>query len=120
MIAVRIILGYLHGLQLLQSCLLGNLILSLVGIVLQMSYVGDVPYITYLIAQVLQIAEHQVEGDGRTGMPQMGVAIHRRTTHIHTHMGCIQRLEALLLPCQRIINDQFRIHIFLFVLFLTS
>ena len=54
---------------------------------------------------MLQIAKHQVEGDGRTGMPQMGIAIDGRTTDIHTHIGCMQRLEALLLARQRIVNN---------------
>jgi len=54
---------------------------------------------------VLQVAEHEVEGDGRTGMPQMRVAIDGRTTHIHAHIGRMERLEALLLTRQRIVDD---------------
>ena len=104
-IAVGVVLGYLHGLQLLQTGLLGNLVFALVGIVLQVAHIGDVAHIAHLIAQMLQIAEQQVEGDGRTGMPQMGVAIDGWSTHIHAHMGGVNRLEALLLARQRIINN---------------
>ena len=49
-IAVGIILGDLHRLQLLQPCLLGNLVLSLVGIMLQVPHIRDVTDIAYLIA----------------------------------------------------------------------
>ena len=105
MIAVRVILCYLHRLQLLQPCLLGNLVLTLVGIMLQMAHVSDVTYIANLIAQVLQIAEHEVEGNGWTGMSKMGVTIDGWPTHIHTHIGGMKGLETLLLTRQRIIND---------------
>ena len=105
MIAVGVVLGDLHRLQLLQSCLLGYLVLTLVGIMLQVTYIRDITHISDLIPQVLQIAEHQVEGNGRTGMPQMGITIDGRSTHIHTHIGGMQRLEALLLSRQRIVNN---------------
>ena len=48
-VTVGVILGDLHRLQLFQSCLLGNFILTLVGIMLQMTHVGDVTYISYFI-----------------------------------------------------------------------
>ena len=49
MVAERIILSNLHRLQLFQPSLLGNLILTLVGIMLQMTHVGDITHIPYLI-----------------------------------------------------------------------
>ena len=111
MVAVGIVLGYLHGFQLLQASLLGNLVLTLVSIVLQVTHISDVAHIANLVTQVLQITEQQVKGDGRTGMTQMGVAIDGGTTDIHAHIGGMQRLEALLLARQRIIDNQFRFHI---------
>ena len=68
MVAVGVVLGYLHGFQLLQTGLLGNLVLALVGIMFQMAYIRNVAYIAHFIAQMLQITKQQVEGDGRTGM----------------------------------------------------
>jgi hypothetical protein len=65
---------------------------------LQMTHIGDITYIAYLISQVLQIAEHEVEGDGRAGMTQMGIAIDGRTTDIHAHIRGVERLETFLLP----------------------
>ena len=107
MVAVGIVLRYLHGFQLLQPGLLGNLVLTLVGIVLQVTYIRNVADIAHLVAQMLKVTEQQVEGDGRTGMAQMRVTIDCRSTDIHAHMGCMQRLEALHLARQRIINNQF-------------
>ena len=106
-VTVGVILGNLHRLQLFQPGLLGDLVLTLVGIMFQMAHIGDVTHITYLITQMLQIAEHQVEGDGRTGVPQMGIAIDGGTTDIHAYIGCVERLKTLLLTRQRIVNNQF-------------
>ena len=69
MVAVGVVLCHLHGFQLLQTGLLGYLVLTLVGIVLQVAYIGDVAHIAYFVADMLQIAEHHVESDGRTSMP---------------------------------------------------
>ena len=107
MVAVGVVLRYLHRLQLFQTCLLGYLVLALVGVVLQMAHVGDVTHVPYFITEVLQVAEHQVEGDGGTGMAQMGVAIDGGTTDIHTDIGGMERFEALLLTRQRIVNNKF-------------
>ena len=104
MVAVGVILRNLHRLQLFQPCLLLNLVIALVGIVLQMAHIGDVAHIAHLVAEVLQVAEKDVEGDGRTGMSQMGIAIDRGSADIHSYMGGVQRLEALLLPVQCIVN----------------
>ena len=99
-------LGNLHGFKLLQPCLLGNLVISLVGIVFEMAHIGDVAYIAYLVADMLEIAEQDVEGDGRTGMAQMGVTIDGRSTDIHAHMGCVDRLKGLLAAAERIVNHE--------------
>ena len=107
MIAVGVVLCNLHRLKLFQPCLLGYLVLTLVGIVLQVAYVGDVAHVTYLIAQVLQVAEHKVERDGWTGVSQMWVAINRRSADVHAYIGGMKWFEALLLTRQRVINNEF-------------
>ena len=68
MIAVGVILRYLHRLKLFQACLLLNLVVAFVGIMLKMSHVGDVAHIAHLISQMLEITEEDVKRDGRTGM----------------------------------------------------
>ena len=50
MVTVQIVLYHLHRLQLFQTCLLGDLVFALVSIVLQVSYIRDVPDVTYFIS----------------------------------------------------------------------
>ena len=95
-VAVGVVLCYLHRLELFEACLLGYLVLALVGIVLQMAHVGDVTHVAHLVAQVAEVAEEHVEGDCRARMAQMGVAIDGGTTHVHAHVGRIDGLETLL------------------------
>ena len=83
--AVGVVLCHLHGFQLFQACLLGYLILALVGIVFEMSHVGDVAHIAHLVADVLEVAEQEVEGDGGTGVAQMCIAINGGAANVHAH-----------------------------------
>ena len=105
-IAVGIILCYLHGLELLQACLLLYFVVTLIGIVLQVSYVGNVAHITHLIALVLEVAKQHVEGDGRTGVSQVWIAINGGSAHIHAHMRSVDGLKQFLLSCQRVVYYQ--------------
>ena len=93
MIAVGVVLCYLHWLKLLQTSLLGNLVLTLVGIMLQVAHIGDVAHIAHLVAQLLQVAEQHVEGDGRTGVAQVRVAIDRGAADVHPHLSGFDRYE---------------------------
>ena len=90
MVAVDVVLRYFHRLQLLQSCFLGYFVFSVVSIVLQMAYIGDVAYIAYLISQMGKVAEKQIESNGRTCMSQMRVTVNGRTADIHTYMWSVQ------------------------------
>ena len=106
MVAPCVVLCYLHGLELLEACLLGNLVLALIGIVLEMTYIGDIAHVPYLITKMAQVAEEHIEGDSGAGMAQMGVAIDGRSADVHAHIGGMQGLEALFLARQRIVNDK--------------
>ena len=106
MVAVGVVLCHLHGFQLLEAGLLGNLVLALVSIVLQMSHVGDVTHIAHLVADVPQIAVQDIERDGRAGMAEMAVAIHRGSAHIHAHMVGRDGFEKLFLMRKSIVNQQ--------------
>ena len=50
MVAIRIVLHHLHRLQLLQAGFLSDLVLALIRIVLQVTYVRDIPHVAHLIA----------------------------------------------------------------------
>ena len=86
MVAVHIVLGHLHWLELFETGLLGDLVLALVGVVFQMAHVGDVAHIAHLVADMGKVAEHQVEGHGRTGVSEMGFTIDGRAADIETHV----------------------------------
>ena len=49
-VTVQEILNDFHGFQLFQTCFFGNLIFSVVGIMFQMAYIGNIAYITYFVS----------------------------------------------------------------------
>ena len=112
--AVGIVLCHLHGLQLLQTCLLGNLVLTLVGIVLQVAHVGNVAHIAHLVALMLQVAEQQVESNGRASMSQVCIAIYRGSANVHAHTTLHQGTEQFLLAGQSIVNKKWLHSLFLY------
>ena len=109
-VALRIVVGHLHRFELLETRLLGDFVLTLVGVVFQMAHVGDVAHVAHLVARGLQVAEQQVEGHGRTGMAQMGVAVDRGAADVHPHAAGGNRLEHLLAAGERIVKHEFGIH----------
>ena len=111
MIPVGIILRYLHGFQLLEPCLFGYLVVAIVGIMLEVPHIGNVSHVSNLVAQMLEVSEHDIEGDGRSGMTKMRVAINGWSTNVHAHVWCVQWFKQLLLSCQRIIYQQVLFHI---------
>ncbi len=88
-IAGAVVLYHVHRFELLKARFLGNLVFALVGIVLEVAYVGDVAHIAHLVAEVAQVAKQYVERDGRTGVAQVAVAIHCRAAHIHAHASLV-------------------------------
>ena len=102
-VALGVVVCDLHRFELLQTRLLGYLVLALIGIVFEVAYVGDIPHVAHLIAQRAQIAEHHVECHGRARMSQMRVAVDRRAADIHAYIGRGDRFEGLLASCQRIV-----------------
>ena len=68
-----------------------------------MAYVGYVADITHLVALMAQIAEEGIEGDGRTCVAQMGIAVDGRPADIHSDAPLVDRFEDLLLPGQGVI-----------------
>ena len=101
---VRVVLCHLHRLQLLQTSLLGNFIFAFVGIVLQMPHIRNITHIAYLITDMLQVTEQQVERNGRTGMSQMGIPIYCRPADIHPDTTRRDGFELFLFTGKRIID----------------
>ena len=95
-------------LQLLEARLLGDLVLPLVGVVLQVPHIRYVAHVTHLVAAGLQVAEHEVERHRRPGVPQVRVAVDRGAADIHAHAAGNQRFENLLARGERIVRYKFQ------------
>ena len=76
----------------------------------QVADVGNVAYITHFVAQVAQVAEDEVKGDGRTGVAQVGVTVDGGPADIHAHVRSMQGNELLLLAGQCIVDVKFLFH----------
>ena len=114
MIAVQVILNNFHRLQLFQTSFLCNFIFTVISIMFQMTYIGNVSYITYLIAQMRKVTEKNIECNSRTSMSQMSITINSRPAHIHAYMRSMQRNKQFLATGKRIINSQLIFHNYLF------
>ena len=90
-------LHHLHRLDLLKPCLLCNLVLPLVGIVLQMAHISDIPHETDLVAQMPEELEKHIVSHSRPGVAQMGVAVNGRAADIHSDMSRMHRNEKFFL-----------------------
>jgi hypothetical protein len=53
---------------------------------------------------MFQITEHQVKGDGWSGVTQMRVAIDGGTAYVHAHMWSIQGFERLFAARKAVID----------------
>ena len=104
MIAIGVILCYLHRFELFEASFLLYLVVTLVGIMLEVAHIGDITYITHLIAEMLEITEKDIECDCRTGMSKMRIAIYGRSADIHSDIWRMYRFETLFLSAERIIN----------------
>ena len=105
-VTLRIVVSYFHGFQLFEPRLLRYLVFPLVGIVLQMAHIGDVAHVAHLVTERTQVAEQQVESNGRPCVPQVRVAIDGRAADVDAHMGRIHRFELLLAPGEGIVEHQ--------------
>ena len=108
--AVRVVLSYFHRFQLFQSRLLGNFVLSLVCIMLQVPYIGDVTHIAYLIADMAEKTENDVKCDCGTCVSQVSVTIYCRSADIHAHVWRMQWAEHLFLSGQGVVNIKCLFH----------
>ena len=95
-------LYHLHRLELLQPCLLGYLVLSFVGIMLQMPHVGYIPDIADLVAKVPEQLEEHVVGHAGAGMAKVRFTVHGGAAHVHPDMSGIDGSEQFLLPAEGI------------------
>ena len=103
---IGIVLRHLHRFELFEACLFGNLVFAFVGIMLEVSHVGNVAHVAHLIAQMFQIAEHEVESHGGACVSEVRVAIHRGSANVHAYVPGLQGHEFLLGARERIVDEQ--------------
>ena len=104
MVAVSVVLRHFHRLELFEACLLSYLVLALVSVVLKVTHVSDVSYVSHLVASVLQETEDNVEGDGRACVAEVRITVYGRSANVHAHMGSMERAEHFLLSCQSVVD----------------
>ena len=101
--AACVVACYLHRLHLFQPCFLGNLVLTLVCIMLQVAHIGDVPDVAHLISQVLQIAIQYVKRDGGACMTQVCITVNGGSADVHAHSARVDTLKCLLLASEGVV-----------------
>ena len=106
-VATRVVLHDLHRLELFDACTLGDLVLALVGVVLEVAHVGDVADVAHLVSEVGEVAEEDVEGDGRTGVAEVRIAVDGGSADIHAHMWRVEGLKLRLPAREGVIQNEF-------------
>src|SRR5574344_73451 len=106
MVAQRIFLNNLHRLKLFQTCLLGNLVLPLIGVMFEMPDIGNIADIPYLISEMPQQFAQDIESDTRACMPEMRVTVYSRAADIHSDMPRVDRDKYFFLPRQRVCEPE--------------
>jgi hypothetical protein len=71
-----------------------------------MAYISDVANISYLIAEIEQMAIDQVKTGEGPNIAEMNITIYRRATDIHANKSFGNGFEYFFLPGKAIINDQ--------------
>ena len=99
-----IALNDFHGLESFETGFLCNLILAAICIVFQMAHICNIAHVTHLVAQVLEVAENQVERGKGSGIPKVHVAIYGRSTHIHAHASLVDWGKGFLFAGQAVFN----------------
>jgi len=92
---------------LLDACTLGDLVLALVGVVLEVAHVGDVADVAHLVAEVGEVAEEDVEGDGRPGVAEVRIAVDGGSADIHAHMRRVEGFKLRLPAREGVIQNEF-------------
>jgi hypothetical protein len=113
--AIQILLNHLHRLQMLESCLLFYLVLSLIGIILEVPHVGYVAYIPDFILKICKVTEQHVECHSWTGMAKMRMAVNRRAADIHSYKWGMKRFEEFLFAGEAVIDGEVIIHELMFI-----
>ena len=90
---VGVALHHLHGLQVFETRLFPDFVFTVVRVTRQMAHIRDVANVPHFVAEVLQVAIDDVEGQKGPNVAQVHVAVYRGATHVHPHKRGIDGLE---------------------------
>ena len=96
----------LHRLKLLQTGLLGDFVFPLVGVMFEMTDIGDVADIPHLVSEPTEVTIEDIEGYGGTGVAEMAVAVDRRAADIHSDPTLMDGTEEFLASRKGIVNQE--------------
>ena len=103
---VRVLLDNLHRLEVFESGLLADFVLSVVRVSRQVTDVRDVPNVAYLVAEERKVPVHHIERQECANVPEVHVAVHCWATNVHAHVRRIEWSEQLLFAGQTVLNVQ--------------
>ena len=97
MITVHIYLNNLHRFNVfLPGFFLNPVFTFSKSLIFKMSYISNVPHISYLILKMGKITEQQIENYCRTGMSEMSITVNSGSAYIDPCKRRINRFEMLL------------------------
>ena len=68
--------------------------------------IGNIPDISYLVAQVPEVADNHVEADKGPSVPDVAVVIDGYAADVHSDFPGLDGLELFLFPCKGIVDSE--------------
>ena|SRR6186713_1551149 len=97
---VGIMLDNFHRFQLFQAGFFCDFIFTVILVIFKVPYIGDVPYIPDLVPQVEEEPKDDIEGEERSNISQMDIAIDGGPADIYSNVARIDGCEKFFLPAQ--------------------
>src|SRR5690242_2035558 len=94
---VGVSLHDLHGLKLFEPCFLRDLVFAFVSVVFEMTYVGDVSYVTNFVSAKPEIPRYDVEGEECSYVAEVYIIIYCRSAGIKANASRNDRFKLFLL-----------------------
>ena len=97
---VGIMLDNFHRFQLFQAGFFCDFIFTVILVIFKVPYIRDVPYIPHLVPQVQEESKDNIEGEERSYISKVDIAINGRPTDIYANVARIDWCEKFFLPAQ--------------------
>ena len=94
--SVCVILCYLHNRLMLTLCTLQHLVIACVAVACQMSYIGNVHYTLYIIADIAQVLFKHILHNVAAQISYVCKVVHGRSAGVHIYLALDIRHEFFL------------------------